>query len=152
MSFSLALDIILVLLLAVTIAYCVMLNNRLRVMRSAQAEMLNLIQEFDRATVQAKTGIADLRQAGGEIATRLQEQVKRAQALSEDLSYMIDAGDRMAEKLDGRMQSARRVGNPAMSAGAEPRGIGQNVQEGEEPAVPRSEAEQELLQALRRVK
>jgi len=152
MSFSLALDIILVLLLAVTIGYCVLLNNRLRIMRSAQAEMLNLIQEFDRATVQAKTGIADLRQAGGEIATRLQEQVKRAQALSEDLSYMIDAGDRMAEKLDSRMQAVRRVGNPAMSGGAEPRGIGENVEQGTEPAVPRSEAEQELLQALRRVK
>ena len=151
MSFSLALDIILVLLLAVTIAYCVLLNRRLQVMRSAQSEMINLIQEFDRATVQAKTGIADLRQAGGEIATRLQEQVKRAQALSEDLSFMIDAGDRMAEKLDGRMQSARRAASPTAS-GADPRGVGENVVEGEKPATPRSEAENELLQALRRGK
>lgn len=152
MNFSLALDIILVLLLAVTIAYCVILNRRLQVMRSAQSEMINLIQEFDRATVQAKSGIADLRQAGGDIATRLQEQVKRAQALSEDLSFMIDAGDRMAEKLDGRMQTARRNVGPAAGGGAEPRGVGENTQPGEAPAVPRSEAEHELLQALRRVK
>lgn len=150
MSFSLALDIILVLLLAVTIAYCVLLNRRLQVMRSAQSEMITLIQEFDRATVQAKSGISDLRQAGSEIATRLQDQVKRAQALSEDLSFMIDAGERMAEKLDGRMQTARRAANPASHA--EPRGVGQNVEAGEAPATPRSEAENELLQALRRVK
>lgn len=152
MSFALALDIILVLLLAVTIAYCVVLNRRLQVMRAAQSEMIKLIHEFDRATVQAKSGIADLRQAGGEIATRLQEQVKRAQALSEDLSFMIDAGDRMAEKLDGRMQNARRGINPTTSASAEPRGVGDNVEAGEAPAVARSEAEHELLQALRRVK
>lgn len=152
MSFSLALDIILVLLLGVTIAYCVMLNRRLQAMRLAQAEMASLIQEFDRATVQAKTGIADLRQAGGEIATRLQDQVKRAQGLSEDLSFMIDAGERLAEKLEGRMQSARRVISPgAGPAAAEPRGLGGATEAGEAP-VPRSEAEQELLQALRRVK
>ncbi|MEQ9126024.1 MAG: DUF6468 domain-containing protein, partial [Alphaproteobacteria bacterium] len=133
-----------------TIAYCVLLNRRLQVMRSAQSEMITLIQEFDRATVQAKTGISDLRQAGGEIATRLQDQVKRAQALSEDLSFMIDAGERTADKLDGRLQTARRAANPA--ARVEPRGVGQNVEPGETPATPRSEAENELLQALRRVK
>ena len=72
---GLMLEIIVCVFLAATIAYCAMLDRRLRAMRSGQDGLRDLVGELNTATQRAASAIEALKQAsaatGAEIAERL---------------------------------------------------------------------------------
>lgn len=118
-------------LLVVTVGYCWQLNRRLVALRGAQGELGRLLQEFGRATHSAQTAISELKSASVETAQQLEERVRKARALCDELSVMTQAGNGLAERLE--RGSTRRA---AEDDGGRPRGM-------------RSESERELLAALR---
>src|SRR4051794_15142542 len=118
-----------------------MLNRRLAGLRSHKAELEALIQSFGEACARAEAGVKTLRTATDE-ATRLQQYLDRSQALRDDLSFLLDRGSNLADRLEGGVRTARTEVNsrppsrapaaeaePAASArfgrrgGAEPRGM-----------------------------
>jgi hypothetical protein len=137
MMLNLAMDLLVAGLLVATIVYCFLLNRRLDGLRAGQAELRVLIAEFNKATDNARAGVAALKLAGEEAGRTLQEQTAKARALADELSFMNETGGRLADRLAGGIETARRQAPKAVPAEAEP---------------PRSEAERELMQALRRVK
>ena len=107
MTTRLILDILIICLLAATTGYCVVLNRRLGQLRASQGEFMQLLGSFAGATQRAEDGIARLRAAGEEIGAALGERIEAAQALCDDLSFLIERGAHLAD-------------NPKASIGAEP--------------------------------
>jgi len=120
-------DIVVIALLVPTIAMAVVLNRRLAALRSNKAELDALIQSFNDSCARAEAGVRALRSATDE-ATRLQAYLQRSQTLRDDLSYLLDRGTSLADRLEGGVRTARTevpnpLGNLAAALG-EPAGRG----------------------------
>lgn len=107
MTFSLALDLVIVALLVPTIIFAVVLNNRLAVLRKNREELSRLVAAFNDATVRAESGIPRLRKTSEDSARALQEQVERARTLRDDLAFMIERAEGMAGRLEGAVRHGR---------------------------------------------
>jgi hypothetical protein len=156
MEYTIILDMIVAVLLAATIGYAVMLNRRLSALRKNRDDLAKLILNFNDATVRAEQSIPKLRKAAEEAGTSLQERVEKAQALRDDLAFMIERADTMANRLENGVRSARSEARPAAAAPAAaprarpaPMSMPQSAGDLEDE---RSEAERELLRALQSVR
>ena len=158
MDYKLALDVIVAILLAATIVYAVILNSRLNQLRKNRDEMARLVAAFNDATARAEAGIPKLRRAAEEAGATLQERVEKAQSLRDDLAFMIERADNMANRLEGTVRAARSESKPAPAAASRPVTGGRTASavapaSGEDEIDDeRSEAERELLRALQAVR
>ena len=99
MTFSLAIDILIICLLTATTGYCVVLNRRLRQLRQGQSEFVKLISNFNDATERAEAGVSRLRRVAEDISGVLGDRIQTAQALSDDLSFLIDRATPLGDQL-----------------------------------------------------
>jgi hypothetical protein len=174
MDYKLVLDVMVAVLLAVTIVYAWVLNQRLSQLRRNRDDLAKVVSSFNDATARAEAGIPKLRKAAEETGSALQERVEKAQSLRDDLAFMIERADAMADRLEQAVRSAREEirtpaspAAPAMGAGPAPRPAAPRMapaaapQQNPAPAAPsveidledeRSEAERELLRALQSVR
>lgn len=128
MDIKIILDIILGFLLVGTSFYLWMLNKRLSVLRKNRDEMARLIAQFNEATMRADTSIPKLRQAAEAAGQALQDRVEKAQSLRDDLAFMIERADSMADRLEGAVRAGRNemkatpkpAAAPAAPAAAQP--------------------------------
>ena len=90
MTTSLVLDILILVLLAVSVGYCVVLNRRLSILRQGQAEFVKLIARFDDATQRTETNIDRLRGVSAEIDENLGERISTGRALRDELRFLIE--------------------------------------------------------------
>jgi len=159
MDWKIFLDLIVSALLVATITYAVRLNSRLTALRKNRDDMSKIIVSFNEATVRAESSIPKLKRAAEEAGGSLQERVEKAQSLRDDLAFMIERADTMANRLENAVRSARsEVRAPAQPASA-PRVSGSKAAQAATMAAAaaaaesndaddRSEAERELLRAL----
>lgn len=104
--FSFALDILVSILLVAMIVYGVILNRKLTALRSNKAELDVLIHSFNDACSRAEAGVRSLRSATEE-AHRLQQYLARGQMLRDDMSFLIERGTGLADRLEGTVRTAR---------------------------------------------
>ncbi len=160
MSFSLALDILVAVLLVVTIVYAAILNRRLGAFRSHKSELDALAASFTEATLRADESVGKLKIMADDLQVRLD----KAQALHDDLVFLIDRGGSEADRLEETVRRARdensgketqglKAPETARNAAANltladgDAGVGKNG--GEDPASPsRTEATRALIKAL----
>ncbi|HYM04552.1 MAG TPA: DUF6468 domain-containing protein [Stellaceae bacterium] len=94
-------------LLVVTILYASVLNRRLAALRGDKAQLQALVQSLATASQQAESGIAALKAATDDIGRQLEKKAEQAQSLREDLTYMIDRGGMLADRLEGTIRTRR---------------------------------------------
>jgi chromosome segregation ATPase len=172
LDWKVILDLVVSVLLIATISYAWMLNKRLSALRKNRDDLAKTIAAFNEATVRAESSIPKLKKAAEEAGLTLQERVEKAQSLRDDLAFMIERADTMANRLENAVRSARVDGK-----GPEPRSVsaggGAQIGTASTPTMPpprmaanraaaiaaaaaaseaegddRSEAERELLRAL----
>lgn len=114
MPISLMLDIIIAVLLVLTIAYAMRLNQRLSQLRSDKNELMKLAKTFADATVRAEDGIQKLKVS----SDSLKSEVAKAEALKDDLAYLVDRGGRTADEMVDTVRTPARDkgGKPANSS------------------------------------
>lgn len=154
MPFSLALDVLVAILLVVTICYAMILNRKLSSFRREKEELEKLASAFSEATKRAGDSINALKNTAG----NLQERIDKAQALRDDLVFLIDRGASSADRLEEIIREARKEGGFGPRQGVE------QSKKNKEPMMPnsdfdggyeeneaklRSDAERELLKAIR---
>lgn len=167
---NLLLDVIIIVLLAATIVYAVMLNSRLAQLRDNRDDLARLVAAFNDATARAESGIPKLRRAAEDAGNALQERVEKAQTLRDDLAFMIERADSMAGKLENSVRQAREEARPTAPPPAMPQVAPARSTRAKAEAAPppipaepepmaaeslddeRSEAERELLRALQAVR
>jgi len=144
------LDFLLIVLLGVTIAYCVGLSRKLSVLRDAQGELAKVAAEFDRAIVRSKVGVEELKSTSENVGKELETELEEAKSLLEELKLINASSSRIADRLQETVDgSGRKIAGQEKNV--EPQADDKSAASGK-PAEPRTEAERELLQMLTKKK
>ncbi|HTU54253.1 MAG TPA: DUF6468 domain-containing protein [Acetobacteraceae bacterium] len=132
------LELALTFLLAATLFHALRLERALGVLKRDRAALEALVKGFNESTREAEAGIDRLRASAETTGRDLARQGAAAAALKDDLAFLIERAERMADRLDAAL-SAARAGPLSIEPAPSPRG----------GRRPESEAERELLRALR---
>ena len=97
---SLLLNLLIVGLLMATISYCWLLNKRIKILQDSKGELANLLKYFDESTTRASETIVALQSASKKIGENIQARMDKVNYLMDDLSFMIEKGNRLADQLD----------------------------------------------------
>ena len=100
-------DAVVALLLIATIGYSMVLNRRLGTVRSDREKFETLVRNLTTASTRAEAAVTGLRVATDELGRRLEKKVDEARALADDLTYMIERGGNMADKLANQIRVGR---------------------------------------------
>lgn len=162
------LEIALVALLAATLFHATRLERALGVLKRDRAALEELVVSFNSSTRAAEHGIERLHAAAEGAGRQVQRQVDVASGLKDDLLFLIERGERVADRLDLLVRAARPLAQDQPSEPA-PR-FADRLPPDRAPAdrtppdrVPaddhdasgprlRSQAERDLLRALRTVR
>ena len=120
LDWKIILDLLVSVLLVATIGYAVMLNQRLTQLRKNRDDLAKTIVNFNEATVRAESSIPKLRKAAEDAGQALQERVEKAHSLRDDLAFMIERADTMANRLENAVRSARTEVKGAPAAAPPP--------------------------------
>jgi hypothetical protein len=141
-----ALEAALVLLLAATLFHALRLERALGVLKRDRAALEQLVAGFNASTAQAESGIARLHEAAEGAGRQIARQMEQAGRLREDMRFLMERGEAIAERLEG----AVRAGKRASAALPPPREAPALPPEALPAAAPRvrSQAERDLLRTL----
>ena len=142
---QLALDAVLICLLAATLFYALRLERALGVLKQDRGALEKLVSTFDAATHQAEQGVERLRGSAESTGQQLSRQIDKAGGLRDDLAFLTERAERAADRIEQGLRAARPApAAPERNAVAEPVA-------NTEPALDslHSQAERELIKALR---
>ena len=161
------LEAALVLLLGATLFHALRLERALGVLKRDRAVLEELVEGFNDSTRQAETGVERLRHAADGAGRQMARQIETGQRLRDDLAFLADRGDKLAERLESAVRAARMVADGAVLPGAAspaaqaapPQGIRSAAQgphlapivepDDDNQPILRSQAERDLLRALK---
>ena len=152
------LELVLVGLLAATLVHALRLERALGVLKRDRAALEELVAGFNASTRQAESGIERLREAADGAGRQLARQLEAARGVDGDLGFLIGRGEQLADRLDALVRAARPLAAhpPATQAPTEdtrgPRGPAGAAPDTEAPPRLRSQAERDLMKALRLVR
>jgi len=106
-AFALIIESLVAILLAITIAYCVVLNKRLMRLKADEHALKATISELITATEIAERAIAGLKLTVRECDDNLGDRLRTAERFCADIERQIAAGDRVLDRLV-RIVSATR--------------------------------------------
>ncbi len=145
---SILLDLTVAGLLVTVIVFAAILNRRLSAWRRDRAEFERIIAEFNRAAERAETGVERLKAASEQTGKTLQQAVTKGQSLRDDLAYLIERAEPLADRLTERIRAARnmRRDEPGMESpiAEKANAVARDIDEQDE----RARAKRELLRAL----
>ncbi len=139
-SMEWSLEIILVVLLGATLFQAIRLERALGVLKRDRASLEQLVIGFNASTNQAESGIQRLRAAVEGAGREIQGQLTQSVSLKEDLVFLTERGDRLADRLDTLVRAARPL---AVAQGRSVASLETNAPTGA------NDVERNLMQALR---
>jgi len=98
-GFGITIEMMVAILLALTIGYCVTLNRRLKLLKSDEQSLRATISELVTATEIAERAIAGLKQTVEECEVGLGARLRSADRFTADLDRSIVAGQQLVERL-----------------------------------------------------
>lgn len=167
MSLSLALDIVLIVLLLATIVYAMVLHRRLGMLRSEKEDLEGFLDRMNKATAKADASLKGIRQTAEQVQAMMADPMARAQAMRDELMFLIERADSSAERVAGAASAKTKAGaggeaqpTPQQPARSQPRRQGAAAPAQPAPAAEergsgddaRSQAERDLMNALRNVR
>lgn len=96
---GLIVEIIVMLLLAVTACYCFILNKKLKTLRDSQGEMRHTISALNQATLRAETAIEALKVVTDDAESRLSENMEKAKVLSDHFGALSRVSERSSKNV-----------------------------------------------------
>jgi hypothetical protein len=131
-------EIVVIVLLGATLFQAVKLERALGVLKRDRASLESLVVHFNASTHQAESGIQRLHSAVDGAGRQIEQQVTKAVSLNDDLMFLIERGERLADRLDALIRMARPLAQDRPANTPE-----STVMNGS------SQVERNLLQALR---
>src|SRR5690606_39537426 len=99
MSFDIILDLIVISCLGATIAFAVRLNKKLATIYKSREEIQAFLNQFTESMSKADASIKDLRGVGESVFKSAQKKMDDARALKDDLAFLNERGEELAERL-----------------------------------------------------
>ncbi len=152
------LELILVGLLVATLFHAVRLERALGVLKRDRAALEELVAGFNQSTRAAEQGIDRLKEAADGAGRQIARQIDAAARLKDDLVFLSERGDSLADRLDQLVREGRSVAPPPPRLRAVERDAPPPERPGAATAPPvpddelprvRSQAERDLIRALR---
>ena len=140
-SLEMITDIVIIALLIPTIIYAYSLNKSLNILRQNQKSLAQLVSALNEATFKAENSIPKLKSVTEHSSEGLKEVVDNAKELKNDLLFINERADSLADRLENVISSSRNIENQAA-----------NKNENDKNVNDRAAAELELLKALRAIK
>lgn len=106
---GLFLDVLMMGLLGAGIYYAVKLSRHLAAMRASHAEMERFILDFNATVGRAEAGIKGLKTAARSSGDDLEKLIERAHSMRDELHFLIDSADQIANRLTAMGTFAARV-------------------------------------------
>lgn len=131
-------DIVIIALLIPTIIYAYNLNKSLKMLRQNQKSLAQLVSALNEATFKAESSIPKLKSVTEHSSEGLKEVVDNAKELKNDLLFINERADSLADRLENVITSSRNIENQ------------HSVKD--DKINDRASAELELLKALRAIK
>ena len=141
-NFELVIDVIIIALLLLTIVYVWRFNRNLSILRENQDSMFGLAQSLNEASDKAEKAVAGLKETANQSSELLQDILEDAQSAKEDLARMIAAASDISSRLENNIDE---VPSNAKSAP-------EIAEAQKDDTAEKSQAELELLKALRSIK
>ena len=136
-------EIALIVLLGITLFHALRLERALGMLRRDRVALEQLVAAFNASTQQAEAGIERLRNAADGAGQQIARRIETATALRDDLHYLSERGESLANRIDALVRAARPRAPEA------PRLSVVSRADPAEPPRARSQAERDLLKALR---
>ncbi len=106
-------------LLATTIGYCIILNQKLKRLHADRDMLRKMIADLVQATALANAAVSELKTAALEADTQLNERLVEAEKFGLELANHVAAGQGVMDKI-ARITSLARNGQPLEEKLAEP--------------------------------
>lgn len=161
MMTTIMLDGLVAVLLVATIIYAWRLDRRLATLKQEKAALGELMADFTQAATKADHGLKALKAAAADMGRDVEGLVAKGQGLRDDLSFLIERGEPLADRLADsvRARSAPPTPPPTPQPAPQParerslRGLREEPRLSPSPSTtadrePRNEIERELLKAL----
>jgi hypothetical protein len=116
-GFGLMIESLVAMLLVLTIAYCILLNGRLKKLKADEQTLKATISELITATEIAERAIAGLKLTVRDCDHSLGERLRAAERFSADMEKQISAGTEVLDKLS-QIVKAARPGAPTTAVAA----------------------------------
>ena len=130
-------------LLIPTIIYAYRLNKSLNMLRQNQNSLAQLVSSLNEATFKAENSIPKLKSVTEHSSEGLKEVVDSAKELKNDLLFINDRADSLADRLENVISTSRNMA---------PNQANTSSSDNNEKLDDRASAELELLKALRSIK
>lgn len=142
-NIELLINLAIIVLLIPAIIYTYRLNKNLKELRENQKSLAQLVSALNEATFKAENSIPKLKSETEHSSEGLKEVVDTAKEIKNDLLFINERADSLADRLENVISSSRPQQNPVHSKPS---------QESKTSADDRAVAELELLKALRAIK
>ncbi|MCA3563908.1 MAG: hypothetical protein IOC90_13930 [Methylocystis sp.] len=106
---SFIIELVVVVLLGFTVAYCIILDRKLQRLRADEKSMRQIVVDLGLATERAERAIEGLRGALKACDKTLGEQLRAAESASAGLSECIRSGDDVLERIGRIVSTAKKA-------------------------------------------
>lgn len=155
-NFELIINLAIIGLLIPTIIYTYKLNKSLNILRQNQSSLAKLVEALNEATFKAESSIPKLKSVTEHSSEGLKEVVDCAKELKDDLLFINERADNLADRLENVIRDGRNIKEETLvksNTGMFDTRLQNNEKKNEfKIEDSRSEAEMELLKALRSIK
>ena len=142
-NLELIINLIIIVLLIPMIIYTYSLNKSLNILRQNQKSLAQLVSALNEATFKAENSIPKLKSATEHSSEGLKEVVDSAKELKNDLLFINERADSLADRLENVISTSRNIKVSPSTA---------DNSSQSEAINDRAAAELELLKALRSIK
>lgn len=104
---SLLIDLAVAGLLLAVIIYCRKLTRSIKTLQDSKSEMAKLFAEFDSSIEAAQESVRALKDATGKSEDLLKDKLDTANSIADDLAFMIERGNKMADQLESGLKGGR---------------------------------------------
>ena len=105
MAFGLIVESMVAILLATTIGYCIILNQRLKRLHSDRDQLRKMVADLVQATSLANAAVTELKTAAVEADAVLQARLQEAEKFGVEIANHVNAGQQIMDKIGAPQRS-----------------------------------------------
>jgi hypothetical protein len=107
MTLNIVLDCLLFVLLGIAIFYAMRLQAALKDVSKNRHDMEKFVAEFSGSINRAQKAISDLQSTARDVGLDVDQQLGKAQGLRDELTFLVDAADKIATRLTNQTSEAQ---------------------------------------------